>query len=302
MRHQIFFLWLLSSGAALLFTAATSLSQDSDNAQTTAEARPDPSLRGTLEATYHAWRAAMAKGDLEAWEAVTALSRQMDIRNRIVSQKAPFPQALFAEPGQAPSLKGLASLGVLSTGQTATSTYFGRADFGESDVPVSNNLIVLEFQREDDGWKFDKLRLVKTGNDGEVLLQIRNRDFSFLEGEEFQPIPSLPPIPQPVGEPELIGEMWVSSEGYETEIRINGHLCAQLSDSGGKDLVMGGIKRGNNSITIQSKSLPPGDGSVPRLEVAIYAAAGPGEPAKRVFHYRPGEDVPATVTRGFRGE
>jgi len=219
-------------------------------------ARPDPGIRGSLEAVYASWRVAMERRDLPAWERSTSLSRQIQTRNRIVSQKAPFPEALFSDPIASPPLGGLVALGVFSTGETATSTYFGRANFGASDIPISDNLLVLQFHREDDGWKFDKLRLVKTGNDGEILLQIRNQDFSFLRGEEFQPEP-LPPIPQPVSTPDFIGELWVSSIGYDTEIRVNGHLCAQVSNGSGKDLVMGGVRRGTNFHFRPGAEVPP---------------------------------------------
>ena len=147
-------------------------------------AQPDNTIRVSLESAYEAWRGAMAASDLPKWESTTAFSRQIETRNQIVSQKLPFPQALFDDPVEAPTLGGLIALGVLSTGDTATSTYFGKANFGnEPGVEITDNLLVLHFLREDGRWKFDNLRLVKLGNDTEILLQIRNSDFSFLKGD-----------------------------------------------------------------------------------------------------------------------
>ncbi|MEM9018083.1 MAG: hypothetical protein AAGC68_13795, partial [Verrucomicrobiota bacterium] len=178
--------------------------------------QPDPTIRVTLENAYNAWKNAMATQDLQRWEATTAFSRQIEIRNRIVSSRLPFPEALFTDPVAPPSLEGLISLGVLSTGFTATSTYFGRANFGqEPGLAPSDNMLVLHFLREEERWLFDNLRIVKIGDNSEILLKIRNQDFSFLQGAEFQPAKQLPPLAQPVGVPDFLAEAWVDSTGYE---------------------------------------------------------------------------------------
>lgn len=265
-------------------------------------AQPDNSIRVSLESAYESWRRAMDAGDLPAWEATTAYSRQIEIRNRIVSQKLPFPQALFADPVASPSLGGLIPLGVLSTGDTATSTYFGKANFGdEPGVAISDNLLVLHFLREEGRWRFDNLRLVKLGGDGELLLQIRNSDFSFLRGEEFQPAPALPPIPQPVQTPALVAEAWVDATGYEVTITVNGHLTGTFRNVKATELVMGGVRRSGNQIRIQSKLLPDAGAAAPKVEVAIYAAEDPAGQAQRVYHYRPLDGVPPVVDAGFNG-
>jgi hypothetical protein len=269
------------------------------------KARPDNSIRVSLESAYESWRTAMASGDLRTWEATTAFSRQIETRNRIVSQKQPFPRALFDDPVGTPPLRGLIPLGVLSTGETATSTYFGKANFGdEPGVAISDNLLVLHFLNEEGRWKFDNLRVVKIGNDGEILLQIRNSDFSFLQGDEFQPAPYLTPVPQPVDLPELVAEAWVDATGYEVKITVNGHLTGTFTNIKVTELVMGGVRRGQNQIRIESKLIETSaaSGTSPKVEVALYAAEDPAGQARRVYHFKPGASIAPVVTEGFTGQ
>lgn len=292
MRRRI--LTPLILAATLLFVQAPT------NSRAQSPAQPDPALRPTLESAFQAWRAAIASDNLAQWEAATAYSRQIEIRNRIVSQRLPFPQALFEDPIGTPGLEGLISLGVFNTGNTATSTYFGKANFGASDgVAVSDNILVLHFLREEGVWKFDNLRIVKIGNDAEILLQIRNSDFSFLNDIEFQPAPQLPPIPQPVNMPDFIAEVWVDATGYEVTVEVNGHSSGTFTNLKRTELVMGGVKAGQNVVRLTTKLLENVGGATPKVEVAIYAARDPAAQANRVYHYRPGDLVAPAVNESF---
>ena len=262
-------------------------------------ARQDPALRVTLEGAYNGWMQAMIAGNLEQWEKFTAYSRQIETRNRIVSQKAPFPQALFEDPIQPPSLGGMVALGVYSTGVTATSTYYGKANFGGGPEAVRENLLVLHFLREDGKWKFDNLRVVKLGGDADLLLKIRNSDFSFLADMEFQPLAELPPVPQPVKQPEFIAEAWIDSTGYNVTITVNGHRTGKFTNVKVTELVNGGLRTGVNTIEIKTERLEEIDGKTPKVEVAIYAAKEPGKPANRMFHFKPTGAIPPVTNSNF---
>lgn len=267
------------------------------------DAKPDPALRPTLEKVYEQWRQSMATGNMQQWEAATAFSRQIETRNRIVSQRLPFPNALFEDPIGSPSLAGLMALGVLSTGETATSTYFGKANFGgDPNMPVTDNLLVLHFLREEGRWKFDNLRIVKLGNNGEILLKLRNSDFSFLQDQEFQPAAKLPPLPQPVNAPELLAEAWIDCTGYEIALSVNGHSMGTFTNAKTTELVMGGVRKGSNTIKIESIRKVAQTQGTPKLEIAIYAAESAGTEAKRVFHLKKDADVPATIQETFSGQ
>lgn len=283
--------------AALFLSVSVHLALTPVQAQT---AQPAPRLRVTLENAYENWKTAMVTGDIKKWEATTAFSRQREIQNRIVSQRRPFPNTLFEDPMSSPQLAGLVSLGVLSNGFAATSTYFGRANFGNATgTEIPDNLLVLHFLREDGVWKFDNLRLVRIGNDGEILLQIRNSDFSFLQGAEFQPAEQLPPIQQPVSMPDMIAEVWVDATGYEVKIYVNTRLTGTFSNLKITELVNGGVNKGQNMIRIETKPLAEANSAPPKVEVAVYAAPDAESKANRVFHYRPAGKPEPSATHGF---
>ena len=265
-------------------------------------ARHEPSMQAELETVYNQWRAAMLVKNVKAWENSVAMYRRNETRNRIVSQKQPFPQALFDSQIEPPTLGNLTFLSALTRRDTASAVYFGKPNFGvDNPNEIRNVLLVLRFLKEGGVWRFDNNRIVRLGQNTDVLHQLRLGQMDFLKGPEFQPLDEIPAIPQPVKAPELIAEAWVRSIGFETEIFINGHRLGKIKDNIGKELVPGGVSRGNNRVQLRVKKIKPAAEVPHRLEIAIYAAANPGEKADKVFQFGPLEEVPALVQTGFSG-
>lgn len=251
--------------------------------------QPSPELQPALEAAYYVWRNAMIQKDFQAWQGATASSRQMETRNRIVSQRLRYPAALFAIPVQAPELPQLVLLNIFANGDTANAIYFGKPDFGlGADETISDNFLVLKFIREAGQWKFDNLRIIKFGNDPDILLKIRNQDFSFLQNPTFQPTGVAPPVPKAVDPPAYLAELWIAANGFDVTVNINnGKHRSQIKNDDGRDLVIGGLVKGQNTISLLIKPVPTESALPKRLEVGVYATEGADQPAKRVFHYAP---------------
>ena len=115
----------------------------------------DENLRPALETTYRAWREAMIRRDASAWQRVTAEHRRVEVRNRIVSAKEPFPAAVFDLPAPPPSIQDLKFLEANQSGATAKASYFGKVDFAVGGEPTEN-LLVLSFVRGSGGWLYDR--------------------------------------------------------------------------------------------------------------------------------------------------
>ncbi|NNE90667.1 MAG: hypothetical protein HKN23_03385 [Verrucomicrobiales bacterium] len=253
-------------------------------------AQSEPGMRGELEAVYNSWRKIMAKGDYNAWQAITASSRQVEVRNEIVSRRLKFPEALFQAPIQAPDISDLILLDVLTRPETAAAIYFGKANFGLTPPnEVRENIIVLRYQKENGKWLFDTMRVVKV--ESEVLGLIRGKDFSFLKDDTFQPLPKLPELPQPVPKPDYVAAIQVTSAGFESDITVNGRHVATVTNGTGGDLLIGGLRRGNNKIVVKTKPAENTTGAPDRIEVAIYGAKTmTEEKTNRVFHWLPMSD------------
>lgn len=287
----------MKSRFILIIFALTCLLQSPVQAAET-DSKASPELKLPLESTYNTWRNAMTQKDLTAWTSTTASYRKMETRNRIISQRLQFPDSMFLMPLQAPPLEKLVFLNIFTKGDTATAIYFGKADFGlGASQNISDNFLVLKFIRETGQWKFDNLRIIKISSDSELLVNIRNQDFSFLQDPAFQPDGVVPIIPKPVKLPAYLAELWIAANGFEVTVNINnGTHTSHLKNDNGRYLVNGGLVRGQNAISllitpIETKSTLP-----KRLEVGIYAAEAANKPAKRIFHYVPD---PTKVPRSY---
>src|SRR5690606_11134635 len=99
---------------------------------------PATDLGKHLTAIYSAWRNAMVRGDVSAWQRLTAPHRQMEVRNRLLSEKRPFPASVFKLPAPPPTLDGLKLIHVSQRGATAKAAWFGKVDFGFGGEPSQN--------------------------------------------------------------------------------------------------------------------------------------------------------------------
>ncbi len=251
------------------------------------EAISEKGVNGELEAVYESWRTSVREKNFNGWKSVTTESRQIEVENEIVSQKLEFPEALFDVPISAPSLEKLLLLDVLTRRETAASIYFGKADFGVGDPSkIRDNIIVVNYLKEGGRWRFDKLRVVKIPPD--VLGMLRLNDLSFLKGPEFQPPVGLPDLPQRVPRPDYIAEIWINSVGYESTVSVNGREVGVISNTKTQTLLIGGLRRGENNVTVKTRKLDEIDLGIPdRLQIAIYALIPNQEKPQRVFHFLP---------------
>jgi hypothetical protein len=243
-------------------------------------------LRSQLERSYRGWADAMTQRNLSLWEQHTATYRQVMTRNFVVSRKAKWPDAIFDLPFRLPEIATLTHLATFEKGDTANVIYFGKVDFGVLERDVPNNLLMLKFVREREGWKFDNTKFFNLEADPGVRQLIANDELDFLKDPEFQPTGQVPPVPRAITSFDHPGEIWIASMGYETTVTIGDLHASKVSGNVITDVVIGGLSRSGLPVTVEVKEAPLPPGEQRRLAVEIYALRS-GKPAVKVWEYRP---------------
>lgn len=271
---------------ALFFAATHAVAQDSD-------------LRRQLDRVYSQWRDALISRDFNGWQRSTAAHRQMAARNLIVSQKQPFPSALFVLPIQPPQTATLRLVGSSSKGNTAQLAYFGKVDLGlveSSEIPET--LLLLKFVRETSGWKFDTTRVVNLHSAPEIRAALKNGGTAnFLEDPEFALTGEVPPVAKACPPPERVGVLQIASFGYQTTATVNGFEVAKVQDNAEEHLVIGGLRNGDNALILEFKETPVPPDAERGLEVnALVLTGDQQKPTIKVFSWKPdGSTVPEVI-------
>ena len=213
----------------------------------------------------------------------------MCLRNQVVSLKQPWPGAIFQSFFHPPDLLKLQFIDAASSGAAARLVYFGRVDFGFVDGEVTpENPLLLHFLREDGAWKFNTLQYVNLGNDDVLKREIRAGGKTWLQRDDFLLSPEPPPLPRPCPEPYQAATLSVLASGCRAAIEVNGGPHRETVENTSADLVIiGGLRKGANKITVRPTLSPIGHPDPPRLEITVLARTGnPARPTARLLAWK----------------
>lgn len=213
--------------------------------------------REVAETVYNTWRLSMIRGNEQAWRASTCRSRQMKVRNLIVSQRGQFPRDFFRYTQEAPNLDNFVFVGALlgCNGNTLSCTYVGKLQLG--DGKPRENAYVLELVLEQGKWKLDQTRFFDLSQLPDVRKRLYAKDLEILKEQDgFMPYDAIPAVPLACRAPELIGKVFVDCPGRNIEMTINGVSVHEFDDERRADIISGGLKRGQNTITYKIKDRP----------------------------------------------
>lgn len=243
-------------------------------------------LRPSLETIYGAWRESMIRRDASAWQRVTAEHRKIEVRNRIVSEKLPYPSSIFDLPAPPPSLSGLKFLEAKQNGATAKASYFGKIDFGIGGEP-SENLLVLSFTRGSGGWLYDRADFVNLAALPAVRKELAAGNLSYLkETPEAQPSGLVPPTPISANPAKHIAKVYVFCPGREVQVQINKISRHRFANAKEAEVVIGGAVDGSNEVQYSIKKLEGGTGKeVMTIRVYLMSEV-PGMKPIKAFEYQ----------------
>lgn len=249
------FLPLLS----FLLLPSTSLAQAS---------APAANVGKALVATYTSWRTAIVGKDVAAWQRTTAAHRQAEIRNRLVSEKRPFPAGVFQLPSPPPTLDGLKMIHLSQRGATAKAAFFGKINFGVGGEPTEN-ILVLSFVNAG-AWRYDRADFVNLAALPDVRKEIAASDLKYVaETPDFQASGTVPPTPPAVPPAKYIAKVYVFCPGREVQVQVNQFSRHRFANAKEAEIVLGGAKDGANAITYTAKPLEGGTGKE-ALAIRVY--------------------------------
>ena len=242
-------------------------------------------MQPVLEGVYNQWRDAMTTRNTGKWSATTSTRRQVEIRNRILSERRPFPASLFALPAAPPDLRGLTPARINVKGPTAKAIYFGKINFGVGGTPT-DNILVLSFVQER-GWKYDGADFINLMALPDVRKALAKGDYSSLDKAEFQPSGAPPQTPalQLKGSAPYIAKVYCFCPGREVTVQVNRRSRHTFANDKRAEVVIGGAAPGANQVEYTVKKLPGSVGNEP-LAIRVYLMSEtPGVKVPAVFEY-----------------
>lgn len=242
-----------------------------------------------LAKIYGLWRNSIVQKDYRAWQQVTAAHKQVEVRNRIVSEKLAFPAAVFELPTPPPSLAGLKFLEAIQNGRTAKAAYFGKVDFGVGGKPTEN-LLVLSFVHNGKHWTYDKADFVNLTALPDVRKELASGDISYLKGvPEARPSGAVPPTPVAVNPASTIAKVYVFCPGREVQVHVNKVSRHRFANAKEAEVVIGGAREGLNEVQYSISKLEGGTG-VEALTIRVYLMSEiQGAKPVKVFEYQVAE-------------
>lgn len=250
MTARILSLWLLLS-------AGMATAQDAN------------ALAANLIKTYRSWRQAVVSSNAQQWRSLTSSHRQMEIRNRIHSEKRPFPSSVFQLPTPPPDLNGLKTLHVSNRGATAKIAFYGKIDFGVGGEPT-DNVMVVSFINEAGRWKYDKADFVNLSALPDVRKELAAGDLSYVrETPEFQASGVVPPTAIAINPAKYIAKVYVYCPNREVEVQVNRVSRHVFKNAKEAEIVAGGAKDGVNDVVFRVKPLKGSNGKE-ALAVRVY--------------------------------
>lgn len=256
-------------------------------------------LRPALETTYSAWREAMIRRDPSIWQRVTAEHRRVEVRNRIVSEKLPFPATVFNLPAPPPSLQGLQFLEAQQKGATAKASYFGKIDFGVGGDPTEN-LIVLSFIKGNGGWLYDRADYINLVALPAVRKELAAGNLKYLkETPDSQPDGKVPPTPIAVPPAKYIAKVYVFCPGREVEVQINKVSKHRFANAKEAEIIIGGALDGSNEVQYRVSQLEGGTGKeVMTIRVYLMSEVAGQKPVKAFEYQIAAGEKPTPVATG----
>lgn len=250
-------------------------------------AQVNQAISQKLEISYARYRQALTQQDTANWLKHTSRYRQMWLRNQVVSQGLPWPRTVMDLAIKPPPIAGLKIIDATESGDAARLTYFGRVDFGIPGESAPENALIVWFLKDQGEWRYNTIQYANLNNDPDLKTRAAKGDLTFLSLEEFQIDPKYPVIPKPCEEPYHVARYRVTADGCKATINLNGLSEEIFSHATADRIIIGGLRKGPNKITIAMIPHPGSDPAKSILQVEVLIPSGnPAAPETSVYKWK----------------
>ncbi len=222
-------------------------------------------LRIAMEASYNIFTNSLKAKDATKFKSAVSNASYMKMKNAMTSSKSAFPETFFeSTEDYTLNFTTLQFLKAIENGATGNLIYYDNTE---------ENVILLKFTKEAGAWKFSELESYGTQ---EIANRMKKKDLSFLDEKKFKPNGIIAIVPQEIKSVDYIAMIDIAGE-YKVSISLNG--IEQESTNGGSKsgLLIGGVKKGKNTIVIKLTPLEGVKGSGLSISVRSFIQENPKE-------------------------
>jgi len=242
----------------------------------------------------------MVRKDSVGWKRFTSRARQVNVKNRLVSERRSFPKAVFEVPVAPADINKLKLVRTSQKGATGKATFFGKVDFKVGGNPT-DNLLVISYVNDNGSWAYDGSEFVNLIALPDVRKKLLAGDLGYVASKDFEAAGKAPAIPSEVGPAQIIAKVYAFCPGREVKVLVNGISSHRFQNSKAAEVIIGGAKIGSNEIQLATKVLEGAKGTE-AITVRVYLMSRvPGSKPVKAFEYQVNEggQVKAVGTSNF---
>jgi|688.fasta_scaffold340556_1 hypothetical protein len=234
---------------------------------------------------YQAFSDAINKGDIDGLKNSLAQSSFIKMKNEALSMGFNYPNEVLDNMKQGlPPFSNFTYLKHAKKGSTVNAFYM----YGENKS--ESNIITLCMLEEE-----GKLKLLemKMRDAKDFILNLHNKDYSFLDLKEFQPTGIVPVVPKEIEKVDYMGYLDISCYGYKVSATVNGLFQIEVNNKSRSGVIIGGINKGTNTLELVIEKIDPNEKEKPAVGIRAFI----NQEEKEVFYIN--EDIVGTITRTF---
>ncbi len=229
---------------------------------------------------YQDFSAAVKENSIEGIQAVMTKGSFISIKNDALSFGIVYPGDVIDQLSLSMlDFKYFKYMTYKTNGPTSNAYYLYTEGNSESII------ITLCMELENGKYKLDGLKM-RDAKD--FMINLNNKDYSFLDLAEFRPSGVVKPMPPIIEKVDYIANIDITCYGYTVSVTVNGIFQETVQNKSRSGVLMGGVKKGENIVELSIEKTDVAETALP--EIGIRALINQQE--KQVFYMN--EDLVGT--------